>query len=193
MGVYKYFLRKPSIKANIQGSIVPVHPFSYSFKFHYNPEDERRQHLITENAARVWEGKPLPQFCFLGDMPTKENREKGWLVEVYTNLTSYGWTDTNRFPGVAVGGLLVKGREVKFLGARDYLIAENEERIRSMMCSPEQPGIKHAQAQIAYLKELWIGGNHPVQSPGPETSLYSVDELRNGRVILAIAQAPANA
>jgi hypothetical protein len=154
MGVYHYFLRRKVIKAPIEGEIVPVHSFSFAFKYHYHPEDERRQFLIAETARRSWENKELPKYCFLGDMPTKEERAKGWIATVYTDLTNYGWVDTNKFPGRAVGGLSVEGRKVAFLNARDYLIKEYELSVKAMMCSPDQPAIAQHRKMIKFLEDV---------------------------------------
>jgi hypothetical protein len=166
MGVYHYTLRKPHLKVNILGVVVPVHAFSYAFKYSYREEEQKRQTFICDNAARVWEKQPLPQFCFVGDMPTKEDRAKGWLAQVNTDLTNYGWNDTNLFPGRAVGGLLVQGRTIQFLNARDYLIEEHQRNIKSMMCSPTQPAIARHKLIIEYLKD----------QPSPE-GLGNVEQL----------------
>lgn len=156
MGVYKYFLRKAGFKVSIHGVVEHVHAFSFGFKYHYNPEDERRQRMMNGKQASIWEGVALPRFCYVGDVPSQIRKDAkpgvGELHTLYVNPTAYGWDDCNNFPGRLVGGIEVTDGKARYLPAREYLIEEEERWLKCMM-DKEGRGAALARERLRLLRE----------------------------------------
>lgn len=114
MGIYIYSLRAKTVQLDVSGTKVPVHLYSYAYRYSsmwrgdYGYTGYKLTEANTErHAHNVMGDRTTIPYVIVGDFKDRGGIEG---ATVYANVTSPVWFDTDKFPGTVAGWVRKVGK-----------------------------------------------------------------------------------